>query len=54
MVVCSAEFRLWMDNQVKEKQNKGFISLIDNAVPLYDREYALGLTSMDYLNNLER
>lgn len=44
----------WMDNQVKEKKNEGFISLNDNAIPLYDREYALGLTSMDDLNNLER
>ncbi|RVW45548.1 Zinc finger CCHC domain-containing protein 8 [Vitis vinifera] len=43
----------WMDNQVKEKKNEGFISLNDNAIPLYDREYALGLTSMDDLNNLE-
>ena len=39
---------------MKEKKNEGFISLNDNAIPLYDREYALGLTSMDDLNNLER
>lgn len=44
----------WMDNQVKEKQSKGFISLDDNAIPLYDREYTLGLTSMDDLDNPER
>ena len=43
-----------MDNQGKEKQSNGFLSFNENAVPQYDREYALGLTSMDNLNNLER
>lgn len=43
-----------MDDQVKEKQSNGFLPLNENVVPLYDREYALGLTSMDDFNDLER
>ncbi|KAI4352262.1 hypothetical protein L6164_006531 [Bauhinia variegata] len=37
----------WMDNLTREEQNKEFIPLDGNSVPLYDRGYALGLTSAD-------
>ncbi|KAK9277728.1 hypothetical protein L1049_007275 [Liquidambar formosana] len=42
-----------MDNQLRKKQSKEFISLDGDSVPLYDRGYALGLTSVDGLSNQE-
>lgn len=42
----------WMDNQTKE-QNKDFPPLDGNSVPLYDRGYALGLTSADGSSNVK-
>lgn len=42
----------WMDNQRRERHNKELI--LDSAsVPLYDRGYAFGLTSVDGSNNVE-
>ncbi|XP_041004227.1 uncharacterized protein LOC121249576 [Juglans microcarpa x Juglans regia] len=43
----------WMDNQTRKQQNKEFIPLDSNSVPLYDRGYALGLTSAEGSNNVE-
>lgn len=43
----------WMDNQTRKQQNKEFIPLESNSVPLYDRGYALGLTSAEGSNNVE-
>ncbi|XP_019428177.1 PREDICTED: zinc finger CCHC domain-containing protein 8 [Lupinus angustifolius] len=43
----------WMDNQTINDQNKDFIPLNHNSVPLYDRGYALGLTSADGPSNLD-
>ncbi|KAF7820013.1 Zinc finger CCHC domain-containing protein 8 [Senna tora] len=43
----------WMDNQITKEQNKGFTPLDGNSVPLYDRGYALGLTSADGSSNVE-
>ncbi|GMH03953.1 hypothetical protein Nepgr_005792 [Nepenthes gracilis] len=42
----------WMDNQTR-KPRKDFSPQDDDSVPLYDREYALGLLSVDALSNLE-
>ncbi|KAK9105553.1 hypothetical protein Scep_022397 [Stephania cephalantha] len=42
----------WVDNQTRKEQDK-FIPLDEDAVPLYDRGFVLGLTSADDLNNLE-
>lgn len=42
-----------MDNQTRNDKNKDFIPLDDNSVPLYDRGYALGLTSADVSSNLD-
>ncbi|KAF1877527.1 hypothetical protein Lal_00040243 [Lupinus albus] len=43
----------WMDNQTINDQNKDFIPLNHNSVPLYDRGYALGLKSADGPSNLD-
>ncbi|KAH7554414.1 hypothetical protein JRO89_XS12G0197500 [Xanthoceras sorbifolium] len=43
----------WIDNQTRNQQNKGSIPLDSSTVPLYDRGYALGLTSGDGSSNLE-
>ncbi|KAF1859801.1 hypothetical protein Lal_00027983 [Lupinus albus] len=43
----------WMDNQTINDQNKDFVPLNHNSVPLYDRGYALGLTSADGPSNLD-
>ncbi|KAF8399188.1 hypothetical protein HHK36_015053 [Tetracentron sinense] len=50
----SSTVSFWMENQARKQQSKEFIPLDGDSVPLYDREYALGLTSMDGLTNLER
>lgn len=42
-----------MDNQTTKQQNGKFIPLDDNSVPLYDRGFALGLTSDDASSNVE-
>ncbi|KAK9114682.1 hypothetical protein Syun_021479 [Stephania yunnanensis] len=42
----------WVDNQTRKEQDK-FIPLEEDAVPLYDRGFVLGLTSADDLNNPE-
>ncbi|KAM6549260.1 hypothetical protein CsatB_020936 [Cannabis sativa] len=43
----------WMDKQTRKEQNKEFVELDCNSVPLYDRGFALGLTSDDGINNIE-
>uniref|UniRef100_A0A2N9E3M7 CCHC-type domain-containing protein n=1 Tax=Fagus sylvatica TaxID=28930 RepID=A0A2N9E3M7_FAGSY len=43
----------WMDNQTGKQQNKEFIPLDGNSVPLYDRGYVLGLTSAEGSSNVE-
>ncbi|XP_062106345.1 uncharacterized protein LOC133817761 [Humulus lupulus] len=43
----------WMDKQTRKEQNKEFVELDCNSVPLYDRGFALGLTSDDGTNNIE-
>ncbi|KAJ1397452.1 Zinc finger, CCHC-type [Sesbania bispinosa] len=43
----------WIENQARNDQNNDFIPLDDNSVPLYDRGYALGLTSADGSNNVD-
>uniref|UniRef100_A0A803QKD5 CCHC-type domain-containing protein n=1 Tax=Cannabis sativa TaxID=3483 RepID=A0A803QKD5_CANSA len=43
----------WMDKQTRKEQNKDFVELDCNSVPLYDRGFALGLTSDDGINNIE-
>ncbi|KAG4911853.1 hypothetical protein JHK85_053142 [Glycine max] len=43
----------WMENQTRNDKNKDFIPLADNTVPLYDRGYALGLTSADGSSNVD-
>ncbi|KAH7532873.1 hypothetical protein FEM48_Zijuj04G0068800 [Ziziphus jujuba var. spinosa] len=43
----------WMDNQKTKQENGEFIPLDDNSVPLYDRGFALGLTSEGASSNLE-
>ncbi|XP_030952719.1 uncharacterized protein LOC115975839 isoform X2 [Quercus lobata] len=42
----------WLDNQTGKQQDK-FIPLDCNSVPLYDRGYALGLTSAEGSSNVE-
>ncbi|XP_057445382.1 uncharacterized protein LOC130737584 isoform X2 [Lotus japonicus] len=42
----------WMENQTSIDKNKDFI-LDGDSVPLYDRGYALGLTSADGSSNLD-
>jgi len=42
-----------MENQTRNDKNKDFIPLADNTVPLYDRGYALGLTSADGSSNVD-
>ncbi|GAY46217.1 hypothetical protein CUMW_095280 [Citrus unshiu] len=37
----------WIDNQTRNQQNKNFIPSDSHSTPLYDRGYALGLTSGD-------
>uniref|UniRef100_A0A2P2L9H4 Nucleic acid binding protein n=3 Tax=Rhizophora mucronata TaxID=61149 RepID=A0A2P2L9H4_RHIMU len=37
----------WIENQTRKPEGDGFISLDNTSVPLYDRGYALGLTSAD-------
>ncbi|KAB1211066.1 Zinc finger CCHC domain-containing protein 8 [Morella rubra] len=44
----------WMDNQTSKQQNKEFIPLDGNSVPLYDRGFALGLTSVEGSSNVEK
>ncbi|XP_030550576.1 zinc finger CCHC domain-containing protein 8 isoform X2 [Rhodamnia argentea] len=43
----------WIDHQTRNLQNDGVITLDSNAVPLYDRGYALGLTLADGSNNVD-
>ncbi|XP_028805840.1 uncharacterized protein LOC114760718 [Neltuma alba] len=43
----------WMDNQTTKEQNKCFTPVDGNSVPLYDRGYALGLTSAGGSSNVE-
>ncbi|KAH9675888.1 CCHC-type domain-containing protein [Citrus sinensis] len=43
----------WIDNQTRNQQNKNFIPSDSHSTPLYDRGYALGLTSGDGSSNLE-
>ena len=43
----------WMDNQTRKQQNQEFSPLDSNSVPLYDRGYALGLTSAEASSNVE-
>ncbi|XP_061359757.1 uncharacterized protein LOC133303798 [Gastrolobium bilobum] len=43
----------WMENQTRNDKNKDFIPLDGDSVPLYDRGYALGLTSADGSSNVD-
>uniref|UniRef100_A0A7C9D3H9 CCHC-type domain-containing protein n=1 Tax=Opuntia streptacantha TaxID=393608 RepID=A0A7C9D3H9_OPUST len=43
----------WMENEVKSSQDKHLLHVEDDSVPLYDRGFALGLTSAEGSNNLE-
>ncbi|XWS30671.1 hypothetical protein CRYUN_Cryun23aG0006700 [Craigia yunnanensis] len=43
----------WIDNQTRNPHDMEFIPLDSNIVPLYDRGYAMGLTSADGSSNLE-
>lgn len=44
----------WMDNQTSKQQNREFIPLDGNSVPLYDRGFVLGLTSVEGSSNVEK
>ncbi|XP_039052288.1 zinc finger CCHC domain-containing protein 8-like [Hibiscus syriacus] len=43
----------WIDNQTRNLHDAEFIPLDSNVVPLYDRGFAMGLTSADASSNLE-
>lgn len=43
----------WMENQTRNDKSKDIIPLDGNSVPLYDRGYALGLTSADGSSNVD-
>ncbi|XVE77448.1 hypothetical protein DITRI_Ditri13aG0063600 [Diplodiscus trichospermus] len=43
----------WIDNQTRNLHDTKFIPLDGDIVPLYDRGYAMGLTSADGSSNLE-
>lgn len=43
----------WIDNQTRNPHDTEFIPLDGNIVPLYDRGFAVGLTSADGSSNLE-
>ncbi|KAE8710338.1 putative Gamete-expressed 3 [Hibiscus syriacus] len=43
----------WIDNQTRNLHDAEFIPLDSNIVPLYDRGFAMGLTSADASSNLE-
>ncbi|KAK8520150.1 hypothetical protein V6N12_004111 [Hibiscus sabdariffa] len=43
----------WIDNQTRNDHDVDFIALDSNIVPLYDRGFAMGLTSADASSNLE-
>ncbi|XVF27073.1 hypothetical protein REPUB_Repub14bG0075000 [Reevesia pubescens] len=43
----------WIDNQTRNPHDTEFIPLDGKIVPLYDRGYAMGLTSADGSSNLE-
>ncbi|XP_021888017.1 zinc finger CCHC domain-containing protein 8-like isoform X2 [Carica papaya] len=49
----SSAVSFWIDNQTSNKLNRGFLPLDGSSVPLYDRGYAQGLTSVDGSSNLE-
>ncbi|XVF25231.1 hypothetical protein REPUB_Repub13aG0195400 [Reevesia pubescens] len=43
----------WIDNRTRNPHDMEFMPLESNNVPLYDRGYAMGLTSTDGSSNLE-
>ncbi|XP_038996776.1 uncharacterized protein LOC120121499 isoform X1 [Hibiscus syriacus] len=43
----------WIDNQTRNLHDPDFIPLDSKVVPLYDRGFAMGLTSTDASSNLE-
>ncbi|XP_022719021.1 uncharacterized protein LOC111277108 isoform X2 [Durio zibethinus] len=49
----SSSYSFWIDNQTRNPHDTEFIPLDSNIVPLYDRGYAIGLTSADGSSNLE-
>ncbi|XP_042500641.1 uncharacterized protein LOC122078633 [Macadamia integrifolia] len=49
----SSPVSFWIDNQARKQQRKEFLPLDGDTVPLYDRGYALLLTSTDGSTNLE-
>ncbi|KAI7743621.1 hypothetical protein M8C21_007835, partial [Ambrosia artemisiifolia] len=49
----SSAVSFWMDGQARNLQSKEVIALDNNSVPLYDRGYSFGLTSIDGPSNLE-
>ncbi|KAJ6999267.1 hypothetical protein NC653_010069 [Populus alba x Populus x berolinensis] len=49
----SSAVTFWIENQTRKQQDNAIIPLQSNYVPLYDRGYALGLTSADGPINIE-
>ncbi|XP_010528466.1 PREDICTED: uncharacterized protein LOC104805556 [Tarenaya hassleriana] len=43
----------WIDDETGLKPFKGFVPMESSTAPLYDRGFAIGLTSVDGSNNLE-
>lgn len=43
----------WIENPTKKLESNGFIPPVGDFVPLYDRGFALGLSSTDGRNNVE-
>ncbi|XP_077253714.1 uncharacterized protein LOC143892742 isoform X2 [Tasmannia lanceolata] len=50
----SSTVSFWMDNQARPEQSKEFLPSENDSVPLYDRGFTLGPTSLDGSANLER
>lgn len=48
-----SEVSFWMDNQSRNSEGDSFMQVDEDSVPLYDRGYALGLTSEDRTGNQE-
>lgn len=50
----SSTVSFWLDNQARSEQSKESISMEGDSAPMYDRGYALGLTSVDGSANSDR
>ncbi|XP_010552328.1 PREDICTED: uncharacterized protein LOC104822697 isoform X2 [Tarenaya hassleriana] len=49
----SSSVSFWIDDETGCKALKGFVPVENSTAPLYDRGFAIGLTSADGSNNLE-